>query len=139
MNGTTTFEICKVVNKTTELYLDEEGILRTTFLEGAEIDLEEAKENLRSVRKLSGGNKILNLVDGRAYFTMTKRARDFAAGKESNEFNIACAIVSNSLTNRLLINFFITFHKPPAPVKMFSSEEEALKWLRKFKHQISKT
>lgn len=133
MTRTASPEIYKMLNKTVELYIDEERILRVTVLEGAEIDIEEAKENFESARKLSEGKRMLKLVDAKAYFTMTKRARDFAASKETNEFNIARAIVTNSLANRLLINFFITFHKPQTPVKMFSSEEEALKWLRKFK------
>jgi hypothetical protein len=122
----------KVVNKTTEMHIDNEGILRIAVLEDAEIDIEEAKENFDSAVKLSGGKSMLKLVDARAFFTMTKKARDFAASRETNEHNIARAVIVHSLANRLLVNFFIRFHKPKSPLRMFSSEAEALKWLRKF-------
>lgn len=115
------------------MYIDEEGILHVIVREGVDIDIEEAIENFETAKKLAGGVRRLKLVDARAYFSMTSSARDFAASKETSEYNIARAVITNSLANRLLINFFIHFHKPQSPLKMFVSEAEALSWLREFK------
>lgn len=39
-------------------------------------------------------------------------------------------MVTNSLANKLLGNFFIKFHKPKTPARIFSDEKTALEWLR---------
>ncbi|MFI5164384.1 MAG: hypothetical protein ACHQHP_03955 [Bacteroidia bacterium] len=116
------------------IQLDDEGILRIRIKEGAEIDLKETELSFEVYRKLgcNKNNKVLKLVDGRPFFTMDDDAQKLSA-KRSKDFFIASALVNNSLSVRLLYNFFNVFHKQPVPFKMFPDEEKALKWLRSFK------
>jgi len=42
------------------------------------------------------------------------------------------AIVSTSVFNLLVVNFYVYFFKPPTPVRVFRRESAARKWLSKF-------
>jgi hypothetical protein len=43
---------------------------------------------------------------------------------------VASAFVLNSLATRLTGNFFIRFHKPVNPTRLFNDEKKAFDWLR---------
>jgi hypothetical protein len=123
----------KIRTKKNVIWIDEEGILRVAPNEGAELDLEEAMACFDVYRQLGcRENKVLQLMDGRGGLSATPEARDYAA-EHGKEYFIASAIVSSSLPVRIIVNFFNAFYKHEVPFKMFSTEEEALRWLRKFK------
>ena len=42
----------------------------------------------------------------------------------------AQALVVSNLPSKLLANFFIKYHKPVNPTKIFSDYDEALNWLK---------
>ncbi len=113
-----------------ELSYLEEDIFYTKLHEGAEINLENANANFLTAKQITQGRRYAALSDGIANVTITKEAMEFGASKEANEFLIAHAIVVTSLANRLIGNFIIKFHKPPAPTKLFNNQEDALIWLR---------
>lgn len=48
-----------------------------------------------------------------------------------HKFTKAFAMTENSAINRFLTHSFLTFWRPPFPVKMFKTEEEAINWLKK--------
>lgn len=99
--------------------------------DGAEISLEEAKEMVEIGSELTKDIRVGALVDARAHFTDTNEARQyFAENTQKNQF-AAVAVITSSLAQRLIINFYINFNRPNVPTKMFGDEEEAMKWLRK--------
>lgn len=116
-----------------EIWFDAEGILHVRATEQGEIDLDEVKACFEVYEKLGcRQNKVLQLMDARIGLTIAKEARDYAAREGVNYF-IASAIVSDSLSVRLVVNFFNMFYKHKVPFKLFRNEKEALKWLRKFR------
>ncbi|MFI5148728.1 MAG: hypothetical protein ACHQRM_03280 [Bacteroidia bacterium] len=116
-----------------------EGILCTRLLEGKDIDLDNSIDNFEKCKILTGGKRYAAFTDARATVTITKEAMAFGSGKEANENLIAQAILVNSLANRLLGNFMIKIHKPLSPTRLFSNEEEAMKWLREqMKEEVMK-
>ena len=104
-----------------------DSILRIEFFNGADIDLSDAELIHENLQRLSDGNKYCVLLDGTGQFTTSPESRAFVANKSSNR--IAFAIVTNSIANKLVGNFFIQFNKPNTPTKLFSDEESAIKWL----------
>jgi len=122
----------KILTRYNEVWLDEEGILWVRSREMYEMDLEEAKALFAVYRQLrTDHRKFLHVVDAHNSFTVTREARDYIA-HEINQYFRAAAVISNSLPLRLLVNFFNTFYRSGLPLKMFSNQMEALKWLRKF-------
>lgn len=74
-------------------------------------------------------NKIIVFADLRKVRTISKEARDYLSQGKAVENVIAAALLANSISARLIFNFFLNFNKPPLPIKLFQTREEALKWL----------
>lgn len=123
----------KIKTKSCEIWLDNEGFLILKLDDRCEMDLEEVKDCFEAYKKLGCGpdNKVLQLIDTRGESSMTHEARTFVS-EIASQFFIASAIVSNSLSIRLIVNFFNQFYKNLVPFKMFNNEAEARKWLRSF-------
>jgi hypothetical protein len=122
----------RIQTKTAEIWMDGEGIVRIKVLEGAQIDVDDLKDRLKIIKKLTDGKRALVLSDGTAFYHISKEAATFLAGKETAEAFIAMALFATSLANKLIANFFINFNRPLVPVMVFNEEKEALKWLRSF-------
>ncbi len=122
----------KIRTSVTEMFLDDDGILRIRVIKGAVITLEKMREHLAASSKLLGGKKALTLIDGSAQFSMTTEASKLLASKEGSENRIAAAFVTNSFLNKIWFNFYLKFNKPVIPTKMFNSEENAILWLKSF-------
>lgn len=123
----------KITTRINEKYIDEHGILHIVAIEGSHVDLEAIQEDHEADFPLTGHKKVLALYDGRAFFTVTKEARDYIKSGIMDKTRIATAAVTNKLGVRILINGFMKINKPKTPFKMFGSEKEALEWLLTFK------
>lgn len=113
-------------------WMGNDGIARTQVKPGAEISLSDARENTAAVEKLYKGYKFPLLVDTRKVSYVSKEARDhFSIGDRDTVVN-SFALVINSPLSRIIGNFFMGLNKPSVPMKLFNSEQEAVKWLKKF-------
>lgn len=127
--------IKKIRTKSTEIWLDEEGVLWVRFDPDAELELDEVIECFDTYKKMgiNKDNKVLQIIDAQEGGGNTKEGRDYAAlyGKE---FFIASAIISKKLAVRLIVNFFNAYYKfQKVPFKLFDTEENAKKWLYNFR------
>lgn len=111
--------------------MDANGFIRISPNEGFEFDEKDVERQFATYSQLTNNSqeKALLLVDATNDFQMSKEARELSAKKAKEYFN-AAAIVSNSFTTRLLINFLNSFYDFGIPMKMFASESEAIKWLQ---------
>ena len=48
------------------------------------------------------------------------------------ELSIASVFVVKNVAQKLMGNAYITFNKPITPTKIFTNEDEAVKWLKTF-------
>lgn len=96
-----------------DVYLEAQDI---TEIEKARLLL--VKENYYRVLHICGENS-----------SMSKEARELCTSKEVSKNRVAKAIITNSLAQKLVINFLIKFNKPPDPTRIFKTEPEALRWL----------
>lgn len=111
-------------------WMGEDGIARTMVKTASEIVLDDAMENSVVVNGLSGPEKFALIVDTREIKSITKEARDYFSlnGRESRV--VAFAIVIGSPLSAIIGNFFMGLNKPRVPVKLFTSEESAIKWCK---------
>lgn len=121
----------KITTPINEKYIDAQGILRITVLEGAEITLEKLKQDHQQGLELTGGQKCLALVDTRNSFSITPEARAYMKEDIVDPTRIATAVVSNNTVSRLIVNLFMKLNPPATPFKMFGDEKEATEWLLK--------
>ena len=112
--------------------INKEGIVITRVRKNANIGIKEANENSIAVLRLNKGKKCPLLVDTRKIRSITKEARDhFAMKNRSGNVN-SIAILVDSPLSRVIGNFFMGLNRPKVATKLFTDEEEAMAWLRKF-------
>ena len=109
-----------------------DGIARTTVKPGAEIFLQDAKENTAVVETFYVGKKFPLLVDIREIKSISPEAREHFTLKGRESVVNAYSMLLSSSLSRMIGNFFLSFHKPTVPVKLFNHEDKALLWLRSF-------
>lgn len=113
-----------------KVWMREDGIVVLEFCDHIELDVKEAKELLQATKEISGGKKVLILNVAGKQTTATSAARDFAASPEAVEYTLAEAYVVNNLPQKIIANFYINFHKPLVPTKIFNNTEAAILWLK---------
>jgi hypothetical protein len=118
--------------RTTVLTIGDDGIVRVELKQDADVTLEDAIENHEETLKLVGDHEYLVLVDIRPARSITREARMSFADRDSRRNTIAQALVIDSGISRVIGNFFIGLNKPPFPVKLFKSSDEAAAWLKGF-------
>ena len=118
-------------NDIIDLYIDD-GIIVAKF-KVREFNLESAKIGVSSRLEASNNVAYPMLLDGRNVKSITKEARDYLASAEGSSLLLATALVSNSVLGKFIANFFLQVNKPKIPLKFFTDEDEAMKWLIQYK------
>ena len=88
-----------------------DNILYATYLPGAVITIDTAKELIRKRLEYTGGVPYVSLVTYEKVQSVDKAARAFFA-KEGAEGIIAAALLVNSVYTEFLGNFFLRMTKP---------------------------
>lgn len=103
------------------------GTARTDWLPGAVCGIEEARAVDAEIKALGRG-KVLSLVDLRQVESIDRPAREFFMDRNPNYR--AVALIAASASTRMLANFFMGLKRGAIPVKMFTSEADAVAWLQ---------
>lgn len=98
------------------------------------IDLEEAKLMSEIYIELCAGEVYPTLMDGlNTNAKISHDARDYFANYQPLvDSRNAQAFVLNNIGNILLFKFYLKFHTPENPVKLFSNIKDAENWLKQF-------
>ena len=115
-----------------KIWIDADGICRVIVLPGVEITLEVIQVMLAAQAVVSRGEKTPVLVDVREIKFMTRAAREHIAGEEGQKRHPAAALLIDSPIGRALGNFFLRVNKPHYPTRLFTSEDEAITWLKSY-------
>jgi len=118
--------------RTCEIFIDEFGILHVKILGGVIIDRADAADNFLVVKYLTKGEPVLKLLDARKIFKIKKEACTFVEKENDPKKHIAKAILVGSLISRFLNHFFLSQQNEKFPVRIFTSEKEAVEWLKSF-------
>lgn len=110
-----------------------DGILFVTYIRGP-ITLPVAQDLIARRMELANNKSYPVLVNSVHVDSIDREARSFLSSERGIEGLTAGAIVINSAFTKHLANFFmkISFDKSKMPAKVFSSESEALEWLKQF-------
>jgi hypothetical protein len=122
----------KITTHTCEIFLDSSGILHIKMLKGPAMDLGDAIDNFVVAKNMTNQRPALKLVDARERRKISTEARKFIKKVNIPENHIAKAIIVNSMITKYLQDFFNSLINPAFPVKLFTSEEAALAWLKTF-------
>lgn len=118
-----------------DFILLEERIIHIKFTRGGELEPEEAKEIIKITAQLSENNSHALIYDFNkfsVYFSQEVRA--MAQNRNAVSDNLfARAFVTYNLSNKLEVNHFLKYNKPTTPTTIFSSFDQAIRWIREHK------
>ena len=106
-------------------------IILVTTKNNVVLDVDDLRNIKSSNLKLSNGCKYGLISDSGNYSSVTPESRVYMASKKMEKNRIATAFIISSLSQRLLVNFFMKLNKPSVPTKVFSNLSEARKWMDK--------
>ncbi|MDG1477675.1 MAG: hypothetical protein P8Q14_11050, partial [Vicingaceae bacterium] len=113
-------------------YLLDDGFTSIVFKDKVSFELEDAIELDNYTYDWVEGSSFVTLVDARNIRSnISHKARDyFAKNEKITNIRKGQAIVVNSLHTKLLANFYMNFHKPKDPVKIFTDYNKAYDWIQ---------
>lgn len=115
------------------LWLDDDGILIAVNKPKALDTLNDALEKIAIVEQLSNGVPRPLLVDATETKSVAREAREAYAQAGTDGKVKALAVVTGSVFSSIIANFFLNFHKPSIPVKLFNSRKPAKEWLMQYR------
>ena len=117
-------------SRVAKLWLGDDGIVRIIHVPGAEVTLQDAQETMAGYLKLYKGKRRPLFIDTKTMKSMSRETRQYYAGAEAAKVASAAAILVGTPVSRVLGNFYIGLSNPHLPSRLFSSEDEALEWLK---------
>jgi hypothetical protein len=116
--------------RATRTWVGADGIVRSQIRPGSDFSVEDSADALRGVRALADRSPAPVLVDARGVRTASREARLYWERPEARDALSAMGIVVGSPVSRIIATFFIRLVRPGFLVRIFSSEEDAVAWLR---------
>lgn len=112
----------------------EEDIVLFRYSPKVEIDLTIAHELVENRLDFAAGKSIYALIDFTNVKSVTKEARDYMNSAEGGLQGISGgAFLSNNVVATLFVNLYLKVSNPKIPAKFFTSQADALQWLKKIK------
>ena len=114
-----------------KMWLDEDGIMWLVYASGIEVTLKESKEVGSALNVLSAGSRKPLLVDARSLKNINREARVYWESEGVTRTIKATATLSSPMV-KMLGSLYTRLNRPPFEIRYFSSEAEALEWLKGF-------
>ena len=122
------------------ILVDDDGLVRVTYDEGAVLTLGEANEEIDHVTKLrerkvaqeGPGWPVRILVDIRSIRKASREVKAlFGSAEFSNRLQVTgVALVGKSSVSKMRANAFLAWSLPPHPTRLFTCEKSAETWLK---------
>lgn len=122
----------EITTRTAKIWLDQDGIIRKVFHPEAQETLKDALESGEAIAFFCKEKKRPLFVDFSPVRSMDVEARAYYSGQEVGPAIAAVAGMTRSKLGKVIGNFFLGFNKPPTPGRIFTDEQEALRWLKTF-------
>jgi hypothetical protein len=119
----------KIENDFIKLWVEDE-VVYGEYKSNVVIDLDAAKKIVIDRIALSNGTDYptLSYIDGLS--SVTKEARDYFSKGDGIKHMKRLALITTSPISRIVGNFWMQISRPTVPTRLFSSEEDALNWLK---------
>lgn len=117
-------------NKFTLSY-NNDGYYELFIKDNVEIFLEDMHLIVEAQKNLVG-KRIPILISGGKYSTTNVEVMKFLAKNENMPYSKVSAYITNSISQKLLGNFYIKINKPQRPTKFFNNKEDAIAWLKQY-------
>lgn len=76
----------------------------------------------------NGGGQFHNIYQFSSFADVEPEIREWAADPDGNNYTVSDAIVIDSLSQKIITDFYMKFNRPVKPTKIFYSLEKAIEW-----------
>ena len=127
---TDTISLLKTVRTgTMEASLRSDGVIQFVVPANTYVKLPGVVEAIEAIRECGSGKRYPLLIIAGKDATMDTAAMSYMAKKTAETSTIALACHIESISQKLLGNFYLKFNKPVKPTRIFTKMEDALEWL----------
>jgi len=115
------------------IYLDEKDTVWMTFKKNSELTINQVDEFFILWEKVCQGKKRPFIIDFRETFASVRYEflEKISSDSRAFEWRKAEAVLIDSLSLRLMANFYKGLGTTKIPVKIFTDEQEAINWVKK--------
>ncbi len=96
------------------------------------VTLEMAKQITSEVARFFGSTELGVVHSAGSLTTIDPDVRDYLTSNSRYAHKIAEAFVVKNLGQRILANFYLRISRPGCPTEVFTTEEEAVKWVKMY-------
>jgi|688.fasta_scaffold273662_2 hypothetical protein len=107
-------------------------LIRIDYMDDAVISLEECHKLTNEVYARYGQMKIGVIHVAGTSTTIDENVREYIAERSRNGEKFAEAFVIKNLNQRILANFYLRIFKPGCPTEIFSTEIDAIRWMKSY-------
>ncbi|MFO0659413.1 MAG: hypothetical protein U0165_06240 [Polyangiaceae bacterium] len=111
-------------------WVGSDGLVRSRIRDGIDFVLEDSIDALDATKRLAKTLPTGVIVDCAGVRSASRESREFWSRAEALEALSCMAIVVTSPIARVIASFFVRLVRPGFNVKLFSSELEAVEWVR---------
>ena len=113
------------------IYRRADGIICVEAKDDVDITLKDLNENRDAILSLALGERVSILFLTGSGSTATEEVQREWVSKREDVIVLAEAVVAKSLAHKLVVNFLMNFYDISRPMKMFTDEEKAIRWLKR--------
>ncbi len=123
-----------LTTRTAKIWLRADGIVQGVTLPKSYQTLEDAQVNAAALAQAGQGEPRPWLIDIRLGQGVDRQARVYYSSEAVVRFTraVAVALLIGSPVSRVVANFFIGLNKMLIPTRLFTSEDDAVVWLKNF-------
>ncbi len=118
-----------------QVALRPDGILLISIKPEELFSVSDYNDLTNAAKRIGKGEKFLNLIIVGAHTIPDHDSRVLSTSKQGSKYKLADAFVISSLSQKLIANFYMNFHKPYVPSRFFNDEKKAVEWLLSFKRE----
>jgi hypothetical protein len=124
-------QLVQIENRASVISLIDESIISIFIKPNLEFEIPDVDDVRNGVEQLRDGKSIKLLVDISENTTGVSEVREYGAKHGANKNAIASAYVTDSLAQKIVLNFYISLYRRDKPSRMFTNKKDAIDWLKK--------
>ena len=116
-----------------KIAIREDGVMHVHIKVSSSFEMENSKEIFEARESISEGRKFPILYTSEYRFlTPSKEVKEYISSRPRTGLVLADGFVIGSFSQRLAAKIYLKRNKPEVPTGFFSTEEEAIEWLKGF-------
>jgi len=117
-----------IINDKLQIIQGDDQIFRYVAVNNCTLDMETLEKMTQTGDSWNGDKLCANLIDIRNMLFIDSKTRSYAAAQYRPHV-AGTAIIVDSKVSSYFANLYLKFSQPKVPTRLFTREEDALKWL----------